>query len=179
MAKKQSLQDQLLKAGLANRKQAVTARKAKNTREKMQRKGQLVVDEVAELADKADAEKREKDKALNLQMVAKAEERAIQAQIDQIVDLNRIMERGDVEFSFTDQAVVRAMQLEDSQRRAVVAGALVIVSVGTAYELIPRKVAKKIAERDPSRLVVMNDSDTGVDIDDEYGDFQVPDDLMW
>lgn len=179
MVKKQSLQDQLLKAGLANKKQAVAARKAKNTKEKMQRKGQLVVDEVAELTDKADAEKREKDKVLNLQLVTVAEERAIQAQIDQIIDLNRIVERGEVEFSFTDQAVVRTMQLEEAQRRAVIGGALVVVSIGTAYELIPRKVAKKIAERDPLRLVVMNDGDKGLDVDDEYGDFQVPDDLMW
>jgi uncharacterized protein YaiL (DUF2058 family) len=179
VAKKQSLQDQLLKAGLANKKQAVAARKAKNTKEKMQRKGQPVDDEVAELAQQADAEKREKDRALNRQLAEAAEERAVQAQIDQIVSLNRIEERGEVEFSFTDQAVVRTMHLEEAQRRAVIGGALVVASVGTAYELIPRKVAKKIAERDPLRLVVMNGGDNDLEVDDEYGDFQVPDDLMW
>jgi len=41
-----SLQDQLLKAGLANKKQAVRAKKAKNSKEKLKRAGKEVDDEV-------------------------------------------------------------------------------------------------------------------------------------
>ena len=52
-----SLQDQLRQAGIANQKQVVSARKAKNTKEKMQRKGHEVVDETAELVKQRDAEK--------------------------------------------------------------------------------------------------------------------------
>ncbi len=52
-----SLQDQLFKAGLASKKQAVKAKKAKNTAEKNLRQNANVVSETAELAKKAEAEK--------------------------------------------------------------------------------------------------------------------------
>jgi len=52
-----SLQDQLLKAGLANKKQAVKAKKAKNNKEKLKREGKEVLDEVQEAVQKAEQQK--------------------------------------------------------------------------------------------------------------------------
>lgn len=174
-----SLQDQLQKAGLANRKQAVKAQKAKNTREKMVRKGHVVVDEVREAAEQADATKREKDKALNREREAEANRRAIAAQIDQLVSMNRIEDRGDVAYSFTDSGVIRSLSLRREERDAAVRGALAIARLGERFELIPRKVAMKIAERDAARLVAFDSASDSVDVDDEYAGYEVPDDLMW
>jgi uncharacterized protein len=60
-----------------------------------------------------------------------------------------------------------------------VAGHLVIVCQGGTTELVPKVIADKIAERDPSLVVRVNKTSTEVDADDPYAAFQVPDDLMW
>ena len=57
-----SLQNQLLKAGLANKKQAVKARKAKNSKDKLKRAGVDVTDEAAKQAELAEQDKREHDR---------------------------------------------------------------------------------------------------------------------
>ena len=174
-----SLQDQLLKAGLANKKQAVRAKKAKNSKEKLKRTGKEVEDEAAVLAKKAHEDKLAKDKALNDEKNRQAERAGIQAQILQIVAMNRIGERGDVEHHFPDNDVITTIMLTDTQRKAVISGALAIVKTSDRYDLLPRKAALKIAERDDSVVLVCNESTEETDADDEYAEFKVPDDLMW
>jgi uncharacterized protein YaiL (DUF2058 family) len=174
-----SLQDQLLKAGLANKKQAVRAKKAKNSKEKLKRTGKEVEDESAQLAKQAMEEKLAKDKALNEEKNRQAELAAIKAQIHQIVAMNRVEERGDIEHRFPDGSTITTMLLTDTQRKAVINGVLAIVKTNDQYDLIPRKAAQKIAERDESLVLVCNDNADEQAEDDEYADFQVPDDLMW
>jgi uncharacterized protein YaiL (DUF2058 family) len=175
-----SLQDQLKQAGLANQKQVVKARKAKNTKEKMQRKGNAVVDETAELVRQRDAEKLARDKALNEEKNRAAEQKAIQAQIQQLIELNAISERGDVEYRFDHNGVIKSLLLDAEHRQALIRGALAIVGKDDNLSLVPAQAASKIAERDDNWLVVMNKRDEGSeDTDDEYADYEVPDDLMW
>ena len=174
-----SLQDQLLKAGLANKKQAVRAKKAKNSKEKLKRTGKDVEDESALLVKQARDKKLAKDKALNEAKNRQAELAAIKAQIHQIVAMNRVEERGDIEHRFPDGSTITTMRLTDMQRRAVINGVLAIVKTNDQYDLIPRKAAQKIAERDESLILVCNNHTDEQAEDDEYADFQVPDDLMW
>lgn len=174
-----SLQDQLLKAGLANKKQAVRAKKAKNSKEKLQRAGVEVTDEAAELARQAEEKKLAKDRELNRIKTERAQQVAIQAQIRQLVELNRVTERGDTEFRFPEGNLVKTLLLNTRQRTAVVNGQLAIVKTGDNYDLVPRKVADKIAERDQTCVLLCNDDTGDEEIDDEYADYQVPDDLMW
>lgn len=174
-----SLQDQLLKAGLANKKQAVRAKKAKNSKEKLKRAGVDVTDEAATLAKHAEEEKLAKDRELNRQKTKRAEQLAVMAQIKQLVAMNRIAERGDIEFRFPEGNLVKTLLLNERQRVAVVNGQLSVVKTGDSYDLVPRKVAMKIAERDESCVLVCNDDAGDAPEDDEYADYQVPDDLMW
>ena len=176
-----SIQDQLMKAGLANKKQEVRARKAKNTREKMQRKGHDVVDEAKELARRAEAEKAARDRELNRARTEEAERRAVAAQVRQLVAMNRVAERGDVEFRFTEGTAIRTLLVREPQRRALVAGSLAVVSLDGRHDIVPRAVADKIAERDPAAVVLRNERDAPAedDADDEYAGYEVPDDLMW
>ena len=174
-----SLQDQLLNAGLANKKQAVRAKKAKNNKEKLKRSGVDVVDEVALSAKEAAKNQVERDRELNRQRVATAEQKAIFAQIRQIVSLNRIIERGDVEFSFTDGGVIKTIHIAEEHRNGLVRGALVIVRMDDSYEILSRNASNKIAERDESIIVLCNEATASDGDDDEYADFKVPDDLMW
>lgn len=174
-----SLQDQLFKSGLASKKQSVSAKKAKNTKEKQQRKGVDVVDETADLVNKADAEKRAKDQQLNQKINADAKAKAIKAQIVDLVTLNRITERGDVEFRYNDNSKIKTLMLQSETRDLIVKGVLNIVSINGQHNIVPRQVAAKIAERDDKAIIVANKSSDDQETDDEYADYKVPDDLMW
>lgn len=174
-----SLQEQLRQAGLASQKQAVKARKAKNTKEKMQRKGVEVIDEAAEQVRQSDAEKVARDRALNAQRDQNARQREVQAQIRQLIDLNVITERGDQEFRFDQNGVIKTMMLSAEVRQALVRGALAIVGQQDANYIVPAKAAEKIGERDDTWLVLLNDRDNPTEQDDEYADYAIPDDLMW
>lgn len=175
-----SLQEQLLKAGVANRKQAVRGQKALNRKQKSQREGSLVEDEAAVQARDALAAKVERDRELNREQQRKADERAIQAQIRELITLNRLSERGEVAYSFTDGALIKSLSLRSEQRKALIAGSLAIARLGDSYELIPRQVAEKIGERDQSVIIVGGAAaEPAEQLDDAYADFQVPDDLMW
>lgn len=174
-----SLQDQLFKSGLASKKQSVRAKKAKNTKEKQQRKGVDVADETADLVNKADAEKRAKDQQLNQQINADAQAKAIKAQIVEFVTLNRIPERGDIEFRYNDNGKIKTLMLQSDTRDQIVKGILTIVSINGQHNIVPRQVAEKIAERDDKAIIVANKSSDEHAIDDEYADYKIPDDLMW
>ncbi len=174
-----SLQDQLLKAGLANKKQAVRAKKAKNSKEKLKRAGVEVDDEAVLLARQAEQTKLEKDRELNRVKTEKAEQSAIQAQIKQLIGLNRISQRGEVDFRFPEGKLVKTLLVTEPQRAALINGMVAVVKFDDDYDLVPRKVALKIAERDQSKVLLCNDSDDEDSVDDEYAGYQVPDDLMW
>lgn len=176
-----SLQEQLRQAGIASQKQVVKARKAQNTREKMQRKGVDVVDETADLVRQHDAEKLARDRLLNEEKNRNAERKAIQGQILQLIDLNAIADRGDAEYRFDHAGVIKTLMLLPEHRQALIRGALAIVGKADKLSVVPRQAAEKIAERDASWLVLLNtreDSDE-LDGDDEYAGYEVPDDLMW
>ena len=58
---------------------------------------------------------------------------------------------------------------------------IVIISLGDeSFELVPKTVASKIAERNP-KYVVANDikAEQAPAEDDPYADYQIPDDLSW
>ena len=174
-----SLQDQLLKAGVASNKQAVRAKKAKNTKEKQQRKGVDVVDETAQMVAKTDAEKRAKDQVLNQKRNEEAHNKAIRAQIVELINLNKITERGETEFRFEVNGKIKTLMLQNETREQLIKGKLNIVSIDDQQNIVPRAVAEKIAERDANAVVLSNEQSDMEELDDEYADYKVPDDLMW
>lgn len=177
-----SLQDQLLKAGLANKKQAVKARKAKNSKEKLQRTGKQVEDEVALAASAAEQTKRDRDRELNRIRREQAQVRAIAAQIRQLVEMNDLRSGpGDTEFSFTEDGLIKTISVSAQHRRDLVNGVLALVKRDDRYAVVVRAVAEKIALRDASCILVLNDCEDSEDSDgdDPYAEFKVPDDLLW
>ncbi len=194
-----TLQDQLKKAGLANAKQAAKAKRAQGQKQRDAQRGKHVEDEATRLAREAQEAKVAKDRELNRAAQDAREAREIRAQIRQIVEMNRIAERGGSDFRFTDAAKIRTLHVEEEARDALVKGRLGVVrldgpnngsgdgSGGPAdeprYEIVPRAVAKKIAERDAACVVLLNSRETAADDapaeDDPYAGYEVPDDLMW
>lgn len=175
-----SLQEQLRQAGIASQKQVVKGRKAQNTKEKMQRKGVAVENETADRVRQRDAEILERDRLLNEQKHKAAEHRAVQAQIQQLIEMNALSDRGDVDFRFDVNGVIKSLMVTTELRRALIRGSLAVVGKNETMSVVPTKVAQKINERDDSWLMLLNtSSDTTEDADDEYAGYEVPDDLMW
>ena len=179
-----SIQDQLLKAGLADGKKAKKI--AKDKRREVNRarhEGVDYVDENKEAAQQALAKKVARDRELNQKLNSKAQRKAINAQIKQLIALNKVAKgRGDVNFKFTDGKKVKSLYVTPVEHKQLSAGVLSIVKQGDQYEILPRPVADKIAERDKDRIIRCENSTETVLTEEEQGwykDYEIPDDLMW
>ncbi|MFN2360816.1 MAG: DUF2058 domain-containing protein [Marinobacter sp.] len=176
-----SLQDQLLKAGLADEKKAKAIRNEKHKKRKQQPKGTVEINEAEVRARQAKEEKAEKDRQLNLQHQKEAEKKAIQAQIRQLVETNRLdRSRGETSYQFVHDKKIKKIFVDDTMVDQLSRGRLAIVFVNDTYEIVAEGVARKIMERDESAVVVLHDrkSDDQGD-DDPYAGYEIPDDLMW
>lgn len=188
-----SLQDQLLKAGMVDKKKAkqIAQQKKKQAKQqaKQQPKGSQVVNETREQAKKSIEDKKAQGQASNLARQKESDIKAINAQIKQLITLNTISRKdGEIPFQFVDNKKIKKIYLNKSQQSCVVSGRLAIVKLEQAYELVPAAVADKINQRDDRTVVLQNtknetsiadNSTASSSEDDPYADFVVPDDLMW
>lgn len=176
-----SLQEQLLKAGLVNKKKIKRVNQDKSKQTKVERRtGTPSVNETRSAALEAQQKNVERTRELNAQRVAVIREKEIQAQIAQMVQQNRQGRgRGDIAYNFTYDKKIERIYVSAEIHAHLVAGRLVIVRLGTETELVPANVADKIAERDPSLVVQVARSSNDMDEDDPYAAFPIPDDLMW
>ena len=177
-----SLQDQLLNSGLIKKDKANKVKKEKYKQSKQQRNSKTIeIDEATLLAQKSLADKQAKDRELNQQQKEKADEKAIVAQIKQLIKLNiQAQDNDGVAYNFSDNNVVKKIYVNEATLKNISHGKLAIVKYDTHYELVPAQVAEKIKQRDASFILVLNDKveeDTAAD--DPYAEFQIPDDLMW
>lgn len=176
-----SLQDQFLKAGLVSQKKVKQAHQEKRQQQKAAaRAGEEVVDEVKLAALEVQRANAERARELNAQRDQEARQKAIAAQITQMVQQSRQSKGdGDIAYNFTHDNKVKRLYVSATVQAHLIAGRLVIVSQGESFELVPKVVADKIAERDPARVVRVSKTTTEVDEDDPYADYQIPDDFTW
>lgn len=179
-----SLQDQLLKAGVVDDKKAKKIKREQRKADKGQPKGSVKVDQDKEQARIAREEKAAKDRALNKQKQEAAEEKAITAQIIQLIKMNRIDRgAGELAYQFADDSKIKKIYITQKLQNDLVAGRIAIAKLENGYELLPAVAAEKIMQRDESVIVMLNvkgESQTAaVEEDDPYAEYQVPDDLMW
>ncbi len=179
-----SLQEQLLKSGLADAKKAKQINKEKRKEAKQKPKGDKQVDEVKLAAQQALAEQAERARELNREKQAQAERRAIAAQIVQLIRVNRVERPGAsagdaVAYQFSHGKKIKKIYVTRRQQEQLIKGALAVVELEGSYELLPAPVAEKISQRDAGRVLVRNEAVESVDEDDPYADYQIPDDLMW
>jgi uncharacterized protein YaiL (DUF2058 family) len=176
-----SLAEQFLKAGLVNKNKVKVANQDKNQQKKVERRtGTQTVDEVRLAALETQRKQAERARELNAQRDAAATQKAIVAQITQMVQQNRQSKgAGDIAYNFTRDNKIERLYVSAAVQAHLMAGRLVIVCQGGVTELVPRVIADKIAERDASLVVRVNKTSAEVDADDPYADFKIPDDLMW
>jgi uncharacterized protein YaiL (DUF2058 family) len=170
-----SLKDQLLKAGLTNAKKA---RKAEHDKRVESRDPGAVT--ALELAQQAQAEKAERDRELNRQQKAAQDQKALAAQVRQIIETHRIARQGgEVSYQFTADKKVKKLYVTAAQQDQLARGLIAIARLGEQFELVPAVIAEKLREHDAAAVVLLNEKSAAATDDDPYKDYPIPDDLMW
>ena len=175
-------QDQLLKAGVVTKQQVKKAQSASKKKKKEQRsKKDKVVDENKLKVQQAAKEKAEHDKALNLRKEEQAKQKAISAEIDQLISKNYLKrdEACDIVYNFEHRKKVNRIYVNAEMKQDVIDGKLGIARIEGRYELIPKLIAEKIQQRNDKRVVLFEKEEQVTDENDPYAEFQVPDDLVW
>lgn len=177
-----ALQEQLLNAGLVDKNQANRAKSNKHKKMKQQRNTkQGVVDEAKQLAEKSIQEKAQRDRDLNRKKEDKALEKAIIAQIIQLINVNKIKKGNgdDLAYNFEDNKSVKRVFVTQEVHDNIANGRLTIVKLQGQYEIVPTPVADKIKQRDESYIILKNEVQETTEEDEFYADYDIPDDLMW
>jgi hypothetical protein len=176
-----SLQDQFLKAGLVDKNKVKQANQEKSKQKKLERRtGTETVDEARLAAQEAQRKNAERARELNAQRDAAAAQKAIMAQIAQMVQVNRQSKGGgDIAYNYTFNNKIERIYVSAAIQAHLIAGRLVIVVLNGTAELVPKVIADKIAERDAALVVRVKKPAQAVDEDDPYAAYQIPDDLMW
>lgn len=172
-----SLKDQLLKAGLADNKRARQADHAK----RQAAKGRTDGESAASAVQKAREAQVEKDRETSRQFILQQEQKAVAAQIRQLIEAHRIERKGgELSYQFSDERKVKKLLVSEPQQYQLIHGQIAIVRLDERYELVPAAIAEKIQQRDPASIVLLNTRQASVVADDDpYADYQIPDDLMW
>lgn len=174
-----SLKEQLLKAGLADAKKLKAINKEKHLQRKQAGKKQPPVNEATVLAEQKRQQQIARDQELNRQKQAELNQKAIAAQVKQLIDNNTVVAKGEVAFNFTDDKLVKRIYVSQTQQNELTRGLLAVAGMQQRYYLIPAQVAEKIQQRMPESILVLNSRQQKPDEDDPYADYQIPDDLMW
>ena len=176
-----SLQEQLLAAGAVDKERATKLKKAKHKQAKQRARGSAPPDELKISAQQAQEGKMARDRELSRQRQVELEQKAIAAQVRQLIE-NNVIERdgGGLDYNFSDQGVVKKIHVTQAQHTALAQGRLAIARSDGAYALIAAPVAAKIIERYPAAVVLLNTAtEKREDGDYLYADYQIPDDLTW
>lgn len=178
----QSLQDQLLKAGL------VSDNKAKQVRsEKRKQKRQPAKNKTSEFDAKLSAQQQktlrtEHDRLLNAQRKQQSKKTETEHQIKQLVDHNRLAlptNEDAVPYHFEHLGKVKTLYVDDTQRQQITSGRLAIVHLNDEYHLVNLETANKIAAKEAQAVVVRFDPSQRVAENNDYPGYEIPDDLIW
>lgn len=178
-----SLREQLLQAGLVTEKQARQAERQQSQqqyrapRDKKRPQGPTPQQLAAQ---KAQAEKAARDAELNRKKQEKADRKARFAQVKQLVEQHQVprVETDDF-YNFVDNGKIKRVPVDAALRVRLVNGELAIVRNEGRYAFVPAATAVLIRERVERAVIHHNQAGGGVDPDDPYKDFVVPDDLVW
>ncbi|RVU32400.1 DUF2058 domain-containing protein [Neptunomonas marina] len=172
-----SLQDQLLKAGLASKKQA---NKAKADKRKAKKKAAPQANDQA-AQEQARIEKQQRDKALNQQRNEERAKKDLESQAKQIIEtsLLSLPKDAEVRYNFVHDKQVKSIYVTADIQYKLSRSLLAIAILEERYVVIPNDAAEKVLERKPEWVILIQKEEKHSEDDDYYAQFEVPDDLMW
>ena len=123
-----SMQEQLLKIGMATENQVKKAKADKRKQKKQQQNSSQTVNENKLSVQQAALAKAERDRLLNQQKAARQEHNAVAAQIKQLIENNKQLQGdGDIPYHFVDQNKVKTLYVNEILREQLSRGRQVIV----------------------------------------------------
>ena len=177
-----SLQEQLLKSGLSNENQAKQIKAAKRKQAKVERNGgSESTDDIRIATEQARQQQLQRDRELNRQRQEQEQAKQLQAQIKQLIELNRVsLSEEGTSYQFTHDNKVKSLPVSNNLRQALIDGRAGIVCQDQHYAIVPAEIARRIQQRVADHVVLLNtpqsDQPTA---DDPYAAYQIPDDLIW
>jgi uncharacterized protein len=128
----------------------------------------------------AQAAKVARDQALSRKQQERAQKKALQAQIKQLIEQNRLPQaESDEPYNFVDDSKIRRITMNAANRGALTRGEIFIVRHEGRYDLVSATIAARIRERDAAAVVTIVAAAESAPIDEAYKGFEVPDDLIW
>lgn len=123
-------------------------------------------------------------KVRNPQPELSPEERALRDRVHaMITESAESREGGETAFHFVKGSRIKRIYVTDAQRGRLASDELAVAAMKGKHFLVPRTVADEIKALIPGYFIAMGsveaDTTSTDDVDDEYAEFQVPDDLIW
>lgn len=148
-------QDQLLKAGLVNKKQANKAKREKHLNRK--KKKEDATSEISTKAKEEQAAQAKRNRELNQQRDKEKQQHERKAQVRQLIEQNRLEldERGEP-YHFVVQNKIMRIFVSEEIIEQLSRGQLAIVTFDGGYEVVPAKVASQIKKRQKDALVAFH-----------------------
>ena len=181
---KKTLQDQLLKAGLANKQKAKQIHRAKKKQKQAQPqkspKGALL-----NSAPKKDARalQAEKDRQRNIQLHQEKEKKALLSQVKQIINSNKqAKSTKGTPYYFESEQKIKRIYVDERQRIQLATGQLGVVEFDAAWELLPAKALNKVQQRGGDEWIQCFHHETSMKqylSNHEMEDYMWPQDYDW
>lgn len=150
-----SLQDQLLKAGVADKKQAKKANQEKRVKRK-KNKGMKKTPEINKTRQEQLAQAK-RSQELNRQSNQEKEKQEKLIQVKLLIEENHLdLSKYEAPYYFKVGKKIKKLYVNDEITQKLGRGQLAIVTLGSVYEIVPAKVARQIVDRDPDSLVVLH-----------------------
>lgn len=162
-----SLQDQLLKAGLVDKKQAKKADHERRVKNKKKRKGQdTSADNEKRRLQHQQAERAEQDRKLNAERAQQAQRKADQAAAQQLIASNKLpVEEGNVAYHFVAEGKIKKILLQQEIADKLAEGRMGLAMHKDELVLVPAETVLKVLKRDEGAILAYNDPS---DVEDEY-----------
>jgi uncharacterized protein YaiL (DUF2058 family) len=177
-----SLQEQLVKAGLATQDQA---RKTRTTRRKDRKQGKAQDDGAKRAAEARRQQQAERDRKLNEKRETERKNQEIRQRIrDMVLEASLNSDKADTPYNVLHGAKVRRIYVTAEQRDGLAGGKLAVATARGRHHVIPLDVADNIAAMMPDYYLYRADKPQTADPapaegDDPYAEYAIPDDLMW
>jgi uncharacterized protein YaiL (DUF2058 family) len=173
----------LLKAGVVSAKQFKQAKASKAKRNKQNAANKRESNPLRQEAQHKVAEKRQRDRALNLRVEEEKKQRVTAAQVRSLIQENKVAEDSEGQpFHFEHEGNIKSLFVSEAVRKDLADGRLAIAKSKARYRVVPESTAEKIKSLDPSSLVLFGKSKNSSEketLDPAYADYIVPDDLVW
>ena len=149
-----SLQDQLLKAGIADKKQAKKANQEKLAKRK-ENKGKKETPEINQ-AQQDQLAQAKRSQELNRQLNQEKERLEKLSQVRQLIETNRLgLDKYEEPYYFKVGKKIKKLYVNEDITEKLSRGELAIVGFDDRFEIVPDKVAQQIADRDQDSLIVL------------------------